>query len=247
MNDNVIETPIEVTTKDGIADGYLYSTETGSPNPGIAFYTDIRGIRPANRDMASRLAAEGYTVLLPNVFYRTGPPPVMNPQAEGEELRKRFGELRAPLTPEALEADAKAYIAYLRTQDCVSDGPMAAVGYCFTGALALRTAAALPDTIAAVASFHGGGLYTDEPSSPHLVLPRLKAALYFGHAYEDGSMPADAIAKLEDALRAWGGSFESEVYTDARHGWTVPGGKAYNRAEAEKAYVKLIALLKKAL
>ena len=247
MESRVIESKIEVATSDGIADGYVYHQDAGTPRPGVAFYTDIRGIRQANRDMACRLAAEGYTVLLPNVFYRTGRPPVMDPKAEGEEMRKRFGEIRAPLIPSALDDDARSYAGFLDGQDSVGDGPMGAVGYCFTGGLALRTAAVLPDRIVAAASFHGGGLFTDQPSSPHLVLPGVKAELYFGHAFEDGSMPANAIAEFEEALRGWGGAFESEIYTAARHGWTVPDSKAYDQAEAERAYAKLVSLFKRTL
>lgn len=239
------ERAIEITTEDGVVDGYIY--EDVSVKPGILFYTDIRGVRTANRNMASRLAEEGYTVLLPNVFYRTGRPPVMDPDAEGEALMKRFGELRAPLTPTALNADAGAYIDFLLEQNSVADGPIGAVGYCFTGGFALRTAALRPDIVAAAASFHGGGLYSDEPSSPHLVLPEVKGRLYFGHAFEDRSMPADAIEKFDEALSAWGGSYESDVYANAQHGWTVPDSKAYNEPEAEKAYGKLTGLFNSVL
>ena len=247
MEHKVIEHQVELQTKDGKVDGFLYSNDTGIPQPGIIFYTDIRGIRQANRDMASRLAAEGYMVLMPNVFFRTARPPVMDPNADGNDFRRRFGELTAPLTPAVLDGDAKAYVGFLTKQVQVIDAPMGVVGYCFTGAFALRTAAALPDTIAAAASFHGGGLYTDQPSSPHLVLPDVKARLYFGHANEDGSMPADSISKFESSLRAWGGEFQSEVYEHARHGWTVPDSQAYARAEAEKAYGRLTSLLIDAL
>jgi len=118
---------------------------------------------------------------------------------------------------------------------------MGVVGYCFTGGFALRTAAARPDRIAAAASFHGGGLFKDGPASPHLVLPRVTARLYFGHARDDRGMPAEAIASLERALGEWGGSYESEIY-DALHGWTVPDSAAYNEPEAERAFAKLRAL-----
>src|SRR5258708_32096436 len=131
---------------------------------------------------------------------------------------KRFGELRAPLTPEAVERDAKAYVDFLASHSAASAGSIGVVGYCFTGAFAMRTAAAMPDKVAAVASFHGGGLHSEEPTSPHLVLPRIKARLYFGHATNDRSMPQDAIEKFERALAAWGGKFENEVYDGPFHG-----------------------------
>src|SRR5262249_6246103 len=104
---------------------------------------------------------------------------------------------------------------------------------------ALRTAAAVPQKIAAAASFHGGGLYTEAADSPHKVLPEVKAKLYFGHAVEDRGMPAEAIQKFERALAAWGGAYVSETYQGAHHGWTVPGGHAYNEPQAERGYAKL--------
>jgi carboxymethylenebutenolidase len=155
---------------------------------------------------------------------------------------QRMGQLKQPLTPAAIERDVAAYAGFLAEQPCVSDGPMGVVGYCFTGGMALRTAAAVPQKIAAAASFHGGGLYTDAPDSPHKLLPEVKARLYFGHAVEDRGMPAEAIEKLERALAAWGGAYTSETYQGAHHGWTVPGGHAYNEAQAERAFAKLCEL-----
>lgn len=199
------EEAIEIRTADGTSDGFLYRAEGGSRRPGVIHLTDIGGIRPANRDMARRVAGLGYTVLLPNVFYRTGRPPLFDfpRNMEEERTRKRFAELVGPLSPEAMERDASAYVDFLAAQDTVSPGGMGAIGYCFTGAMALRIAAARPDWIAAAASFHGGGLYGDGPASPHLVLPRVRARLYFGHAVEDRSMPPEAIGKLDQALAAW--------------------------------------------
>ena len=155
---------------------------------------------------------------------------------------KRFGELRAPLTPDAVERDATAYVNFLTGHSAASAGSIGVVGYCFTGAFAMRTAAAMPAKVAAVASFHGGGLYTDEPTSPHLVLPRIKARLYFGHATKDRSMPAEAIEKFDRALAAWGGKYQSEVYDGAFHGWTTADAPVYNQPQAERAFEKLTEL-----
>jgi carboxymethylenebutenolidase len=142
-----------------------------------------------------------------------------------------------------MERDASAYVDFLAGQDGVRPGPLAVVGYCFTGAMALRTAAARPEKIAAAASFHGGGLYKDAATSPHLVLPRVKAKLYFGHAVQDRGMPEEAIAKLDQALMAWGGKYESEVYQGAYHSWTTLDSPVYNQAQAERAFTKLTELL----
>ncbi len=241
----MVEEEIEIRTHDGTADGILYRHEDGIRRPGVLHLTDIGGIREANRGMAQRLAGEGYTVLMPNVFYRTGRPPLFDfPRRIGEErTMKRFAELMDPLTPEAMERDAGYYLDFLAGHGSVSGGPLGVVGYCFTGAMSVRAAAVRPDKVVAAASFHGGRLYTGAPDSPHLVLPRINARLYFGHAVEDRSMPAEAIEKLNQALETWGGHYESEVYDGAHHGWTVPDNPAYNQPQAERAYGKLKELL----
>ena len=242
------EQEIQIRTADGTSDGVLYS-EDGQRRPGVIFLTDIGGIRASQRQMAQRLAEVGYTILMPNVFYRTRKPPMFDfPFKMGDErFMKRVGELSGPLTPDAVERDAGPYVDFLAAQDSASGAKMGAVGFCFSGAVALRTAAARPDRIGAVASFHGGRLFTDAADSPHLVLPRVTARLYFGHAVEDRSMPTEAIEKLNHALEAWGGEYESEVFEGAHHGWTVPDNSAYNPPQAERAFAKLIELFAKAL
>ena len=170
----MIEKEIEIRTADGTADALLYQAEDGRRHPGVIHLTDIAGIRPSHRAMAKRLGEKGYTVLLPNIFYRTGRTPIFDfvPKFGEERTMKRFGELRTPLTPDAVERDAASYVDFLAASDCASAGAMGVVGYCFTGAFAMRMAAVRPAKIAAAASFHGGGLFTDDPTSPHLVLPK---------------------------------------------------------------------------
>jgi carboxymethylenebutenolidase len=246
----MIEEQVEIRTPDGVPGAYLYRPEEGRRFPGVIYLTDIGGIRDANRGMARRLAGEGYAVLMPNIFYRTGRPPLFDfPFRAGEERSiKRINELRAPLTPEAVDRDVSAYVDFLAAQPSAGPGPFGAVGFCFAGAIALRAAATRPDRIAAIASFHGGGLFKDgDPASPHLLLPRIQARLYFGHAADDRSMPREAIARLEEALTAWGGRYESEYYDGAYHGWTVPDFPVYNEPQAERAYGKLTELLAETL
>jgi carboxymethylenebutenolidase len=249
----MIEEEVEIRTVDGIAGGLLYRAEDagagGRREPGVIFLTDIGGIRPSQRGMARRLAEAGYTVLMPNIFYRTGEPPVidLSPGFEDEGVQRRLSELRASLPPEAVERDAAAYVDFLAAQDSVGEGGWGVVGFCFAGGLALRIAAARPDRIAAVASLHGGGLATDAPTSPHLLLPRIQARLYFGHATQDRGMPEAAIERLDRALDAWGGSYESKVYEGARHGWTVPDSPVYNEPQAERAFQKLTELFAETL
>lgn len=239
----MFEKEIEIHTVDGIADGFLYHPDGAGPWPGVLHLTDIGGIREVSRQISKQLVSLGYAVLMPNVFYRTAKPPLWAFQRSGDEKsKKRFQELASPLTPDAVERDSTPYIDFLAKQDGVKQAPFGIAGYCITGGIALRMAAAHPEKIAAVTSFHAGGLFTDAPTSPHLVLPRVKARLYFGHAEEDYSMPKEAIEKFERALAAWGGQYESETYAGAHHGWTMSDGSAYNEPQAERALAKLAEL-----
>jgi carboxymethylenebutenolidase len=233
----LIEKDLEISTQDGTASGLLYLPEESSNCPGVFFLTDIGGIRASQRAMAARICSEGYAVLMPNVFYRTGTPPFFEPgSAVGDKkFKERRRELSAPLTPEAFERDAGSYVDFVAHQQSMS-GPFGVIGLCVAGALMLRMAAARPDQIAAGASFHGGKLYTDEPISPHLLLPKIKARLYFGHAAQDNSMPPSSIDNFNRALQAWGGMYESEIYDGTRHGWTVTDSPAYNPPQAEHAF-----------
>lgn len=241
----MIQENTRIRMPDGVSDCVLIRPDGNGRAPGVIHLTDIGGIRPAHIEMARQLAAEGYSVLMPNLFYRTASPPVFEfaPGAEREQRMKRMAELTAPLTPECIESDAAGYLDFFLGQNCVlSDRPLGVAGHCYSGAVALRFAAALPDRIAACASFHGGRLVTDAPTSPHLLLPKIKARLYFGHAIQDTTMPEEAIRILEAALAAWGGQYESEVYEGAYHGWTAPDSPAYNPHQARRAFARLTEL-----
>ena len=248
------ERDIEFKTSDGMCDAVLYEAGDGKRRPGVVHYPDIMGVRPSHRAMAKRLSEAGYTVLLLNPFYRTARGATFDfPPNFGGDPRtmQRFGQLAGPLTPEVMERDASTYVNFLATQKSVSDAKIGAVGYCYTGQLALRTAAARSDRIGAIASFHGGGLFTDQPTSPHLALSRIPKTdgpqLYFAHAVNDHTMPQEAIDKLNGALKAWGGRYESEVYADALHGWTVSDSSAYKQPQADRAFAKMTALFAAAL
>ena len=222
--------------------------ESRDPLPAVINLTDGLGFRQAFADQSKRIAEHGYVVLTPNIFYRTSKSPVFpfEPDFANERTRQRFGELTAPLTPEAMARDGSAYVDFLAAQPFVGSGPMGVIGFCFAGQFALRVAAARPDRIAAAASFHGGGLFTDSDDSPHLLLPRVKARLLFGHASNDQSMPAAAIEKFESALEAWGGTYESETYP-ARHGWMIPGREVHDPEQSARGFAKLMELLDDAL
>jgi carboxymethylenebutenolidase len=244
----VIEEPLEILTPDGTVDALLTRPASPIALPAIINLTDGLGFRQAFADQSKRIAEHGYVVLTPNIFYRVSKPPVFpfEPDFASERTRTRFAELKAPLTPEAMARDGSAYVDFLAAQPFVSSGPMGVIGFCFAGQFALRVAAARPDRIGAAASFHGGGLFTDTDESPHLLLPRVKARLYFGHASNDQSMPTDAIQKFESALEAWGGSYESETYP-ARHGWMIPGREVHDPKESARGFAKLMELLDETL
>lgn len=245
----MLEKELEIKMQDGVSDSVLFHPEGEGPHPGVLYFTDIGGIRAANRESAARLAKQGYSVLMPNIFYRTGRAPLQPAirTFDDEGRKKRMAELSNPLPPEAMERDASTYIDFLATQKGTTAGMIGVVGYCFSGKFAMYAAAARPDKVAAAASFHGGGLFTDNSASPHLALPRIKARLYFGHAVEDRSMPKEAIAQFEQALKLWGGRYESETYEGALHSWTSTDSPVYNQPQAERAFGKLMELFQQSL
>ncbi|MGZ4224532.1 MAG: dienelactone hydrolase family protein [Solirubrobacteraceae bacterium] len=196
---------IEIPTADGVADAYLARPEDGGSRSGVLFVMDAFGLRPRIEEMADQIASHGYVVLAPNVFYRAGRTPVLPmPDGDDPDARSRFFEqlrpLGAQLTPERLAADGQAYLDRLAGE---STGPVAIVGYCMGARLGWRIAAAYPDRVAALAGFHAGGLATDAPDSPHRSAAALSGTeLYFGHADQDQSMPAEQIAQLDAPLSA---------------------------------------------
>ncbi|WP_225826149.1 dienelactone hydrolase family protein [Streptomyces naphthomycinicus] len=239
---------VDVPTEDGVADAYVVHPADGRPRPGVLFYQDAYGPRPYLRTMADRLAAAGYTVLMPNAFYRLGRAPVVDlpefidPGAD-PTIWERLGPVVAGLTPDLVRRDAGAYLRWLADSPQVSAGPVALTGYCMGARLVLWTAGAHPERVAAGAGFHGGRLATDDPDSPHLEAPRITAELYFGHADEDASLPPEQVARFEDALTAAGVRHTCEVYAGARHGYTQADTPAYDGAADERHWAALLDLL----
>lgn len=241
------EVTIDVPTRDGEADSVFLTPPGKGPWPGVVYLTDVWGIRPAAREMAARVAAEGYVVLMPNIFYRTHKAPFDPLLTGGERNMEAVKSLLGAIDAEMMARDGVSYVEYLLGREDVQKPKVAVVGYCFSGAMAVRTAAAAPDKVAAAASFHGGRLVTDQPDSPHTLIPEITAELYFGHAIEDQSATPQQIEQLDAALKGWGGKYQSEMYEGARHGWSVPGGEAYNPAQSERHFEKLFDLLRRTL
>jgi len=255
----MVETNVEIRTPDGTCDAAFIHPPTGS-HPAVVVWPDAFGLRPAMRDLAKRLAASGYSVLVPNPFYRVAKAPVF-----GDISNFNFGDpaQRSKLTPlmgsinaeGAAEKDAAAFIAWLDGQRQVDRSKrVGSQGYCMGGALVVRTAAAVSNRVGAGASFHGGGLVTANPNSPHLLAPKIKARMYFGIAANDDARQPDAKTKLKEAFDAAKVPVEVEVYPQAQHGWCVPdmpkqanGQPTYNKTDAERAWGKLLALYKAGL
>jgi carboxymethylenebutenolidase len=254
----IVETNVQVTTSDGVCDAAFIHPSSGS-HPGVIIWPDAFGLRPTMRDIGKRLAADGYSVLVPNPFYRVAKAPVFQDmssfsfqnQVDMAKLQPLMASINAP---GAAEKDAAAYVAFLDAQPQVDKArKIGTQGYCMGGPLVVKTAAAVPDRIGAGASFHGGGLVNATPQSPHLLAPKIKAQMYFGIASNDDARQPDAKDKLKEAFAAAKVPAEIEVYPGAQHGWCIPdmptqnGKPIYSKPDAERAWGKLIALYNRAL
>jgi carboxymethylenebutenolidase len=254
---DMLDTDVEVTTPDGSCDAALIHPKGKGPWPGVILFVDIFGLRPTMRDMAKRLAANGYSVLVPNPYYRTTKAPGLPGTLDftNADDRAKIAKVRGPMTDPAVMSDSTAYVKFLTAQAVVSKkAKMGVFGYCMGGPMTMQAAAANPTRVGAGASFHGGGLVTDKPDSPHLKVPQMKAQFYFAIATNDDERQPDAKTKLAEAYKAAGLPEAQEVYAGCMHGWCVkdmpngPDGKPlYNEAGAEKAWGELTALFKHAV
>ncbi|MGZ4455582.1 MAG: dienelactone hydrolase family protein [Nocardioides sp.] len=241
---------LEVAAPAGPAEAYLTRPAGDEPLPGVLLYIDAIGLRPRIEEMADRIASWGYVVLAPNVFYRDGRAAELAPTGDLRvpEEREAFfeGAMRrvGALTPDLSDPDARVWVDTLLQH---ARAPIGVVGYCMGARLATRTAALCPDQVAALGGFHGGGLVSDAPDSPHRLLADARAEVVYGHADQDRSMPPEAVAALGEALTAAGLTHSNEVYAGASHGYTMADSAPYDEAATERHFEALRALFSRAL
>lgn len=244
------ESDVMITTPDGTADGYFVHPTSGK-HPAVLIWPDIFGLRPAFRLMGKRLAETGYAVLVVNPYYRTLRAPVELPDTENRRAPENWKLLRSlagSLSPETNVIDAKALIGFLDKQGAVDTGKkVGTTGYCMGGPMVMRTAAAVPNRVGAAASFHGGRLATDSESSPHLLIPTMKAGFLIAVAENDDEKEPQTKGILRKAFEEAELEAEIEVYKGALHGWCPPDSQVYNLAAAERAWTRMLMLFERHL
>jgi len=239
---------IEIKTSDGTAKANLFRPENpGASRAGVILYMDAFGLRPGLDTMAERISREGYTVLVPDLFYRFGPYGPYNAKTafQNEETGSQIKRMIAETTQEMTQRDTSAFISALDGHGAT--GPIGTVGYCMGGARALNAAATYPDRILAAASFHGGNLASDAPDSPHLRTDSIKARVYVGMAGVDRSFPPEQSTRLAEALRTAEIDFVMENYVGMQHGWAVPDHGVFNEAGAERHWRRLLSFFAETL
>jgi len=236
---------IEIKTRDGVCPSYVYRPTGTGPWPAVLVYMDGLAIRPALLELGERLATSGYFVLLPDLFYRSGPYAPMDPKRvfSDPEMRKVLMEKYiAHATQANIMSDTVAFLDYLAKEPDVKPGGIGVTGYCMGGMMSVTAAGTFPDRIVAAASYHGGRLATDAPDSPHLLAPKMKARVYVAGATDDQGFPDDMKARLEEALTKAGVDHTIETYP-AKHGWVFRDTPVYDEAVCERHWTTLGALL----
>ncbi|HEY1927877.1 MAG TPA: dienelactone hydrolase family protein [Caulobacteraceae bacterium] len=240
---------VRITTSDGVCPADVYAPRGEGPWPAVLMFMDGQGIRPAVRELAERLCDSGYFVLLPDLFYRSGPYEAVDPKTlmADPELRRQHRErFMAPATAEAVMSDTGLFLRFLGAQPGVQRGPVGVVGYCMGGRFALLAAGTYPDRVAAIASYHGGGLVSDAPSSPHRLAPRIRAEVYVAGASDDPNFTKGMKTTLVKALSAAEVRHCVETYP-ARHGWVLRDMPVHDPEEAEHHWRTLIPFLDEGL
>jgi carboxymethylenebutenolidase len=242
------ETSITIRTADGDCPAYVYTPGGQGPWPAVIVYMSIFGMRPAIRSMCEHIAGGGYVVLLPDIFYRRGEYSPLDPAAifaSGDmsalkPMRECTDNLRAA-------ADTECFLTYLDTRDDVAGEKIGTVGFCFGGGMAIAAAGLYSERVAATVSFHGGNLATDQPTSPHLVAPKIRGELYLAVADQDKSYPPEMAERFEKVLDDAGVRYRSELYAGCSHGWMKPDVPVYDAKAAERGWGEMFALFERAL
>ncbi|HYK25562.1 MAG TPA: dienelactone hydrolase family protein [Steroidobacteraceae bacterium] len=240
---------VEIKTPDGTCDAYFVHPTKGR-HPAVLVWPDIFGLRPAFKQMGERLAGSGYSVLVPNPFYRKKKAPTApaNPDFNDPATRGSLMGLMGSLTADTMFTDARAFVPWLDKQRSVDPHrKMGTTGYCMGGPFVFRTAAAFPERIGGGATFHGAGLVTKAPDSPHLLVPKIKAHFLIAIAESDDMQQPEAKDVLRAAFAKAENPAEVEVYTGTKHGWCPPDSRVYDHDQAEHAWTRLLATFKTAL
>lgn len=239
---------LTLRTPDGVADAFAFRPDKDGPFPAVLFFIDALGLRPAMVEMAERLSRLGYFVLLPDLFYRTpfAPFDPARVWSDPGERARVMALVHGLDTPSAMR-DVAAFLDALSAQEEVCAGKVGLVGYCMGGRLAFTAAAAFPERVGAVCSFHGGGLVSDKPDSPHLGAPKIQASVYLGVADEDAGCTPVHQAALAQALAAAKVHYHLELNPGARHGYAVPDQPAHHPVAAERHWARLGAVFGEAL
>jgi carboxymethylenebutenolidase len=240
---------IDIKTRDGTCPGYVYRPAGQGPWPAVLVFMDGLAIRPAMLELGERLATYGYYVLLPDLFYRSGPYEPMDPHkvfADPAQRKILMEKFFAPATPANIMSDTRAFLDYLAAQPDVRPGGIGTTGYCMGGLMSLSAAGTYPSHILATASYHGGRLASESPDSPHLLAPKMKSRVYIAGAIEDQSFPDDMKARLEEALTKAGVDHKIETY-QAKHGWVFRDTPVYDARAAERHWQTLVALFEATL
>src|SRR5271154_1471956 len=239
---------VSIQAKDGICKAWILAPDGKGPWPGVVFYMDGFGIRPAMIEMANHIAKQGYVVLLPDLYYRFGAyGPLVPKEVLQGDFRAIIGPMMASTNNHKAAEDTAAFLSYLDGRDDVAGDKVGTVGFCMGGGMALTAAGYYPDQVAAAVSFHGGNLATDLPTSPHLVAPKIKAEVYVAGADKDHGYPPEMAQRLEDALTKAGVRHKCEVYQDKMHGWMKPDMPVYDAQAAERGWRELFALYRRTL
>jgi len=240
------EFEVEITTKDGVMDAFVCHPDEGGPHPAIIMYMDAPGIREELRDMARRIATVGYFVILPNLYYRTGVEgnygfDLATIRTDPEQLQNMF-DIMNDTTNERVVADTKPMLDFIEGEPQAAPGQVGCVGYCMSGRIVMSVAASYPESFAAIASYYGVGIMTEDENSPHLNAHKITGEVYLAFAQTDVYVPEPLLEALPAALDKAQIKYRMEIYPGTQHGFAFPNRPAYNKPAAERHWQRMLAL-----